>query len=458
MLQQPVLYGPVLDEPVPQERVLYGPALDGLVPHEPAPREGAGLMTDAPGGPDLPDFAEPEWPFPAGPGHAAPSPAGMYPPPAAAYPLPPPGGYQAPSSSGGYQAPSSPGGYPPDEVPDAPTTRFPRVDDVMPPDPGWPADGGDTGRPGTAQRVGRHSASQPDADQPGAGQPGTERPGTDQPGQDQWGLDQRGPDQRGPSLDQAGPDQPSVGRHSVGQPRASGPSALRLVWIYPDLLSTYGDRGNLIMLARRASLRGIEVEALQINSDQAVPQQGDIYLLGGGEDLPQILAAERLRADGGLMAAAAAGAVVFAVCAGYQLVGAVFGGAQGEPVDGLGILDLHSGRGERRGVGEVVADVDPALGVDRLTGFENHQGVTRVGPAARPLARTITGVGNGDGTEGAYAGRVLGTYLHGPALVRNPGLADLLLSWVAGPLPPLPDATEAWTRQLRSERLSAVAG
>ena len=73
----------------------------------------------------------------------------------------------------------------------------------------------------------------------------------------------------------------------------------------------------------------------------------------------------------------------------------------------------------------------------RLTGFENHQGVTRIGPGARPLARVLTGVGNGDGTEGAYAGRVLGTYLHGPALVRNPGLADLLLGWAAGPLPPL---------------------
>ena len=74
----------------------------------------------------------------------------------------------------------------------------------------------------------------------------------------------------------------------------------------------------------------------------------------------------------------------------------------------------------------------PALNVPRLTGFENHQGVTRLGPQARPLARTTLGTGNGDGTEGAYAGRVLGTYLHGPALVRNPGLADLLLHWAAG--------------------------
>jgi CobQ-like glutamine amidotransferase family enzyme len=240
-------------------------------------------------------------------------------------------------------------------------------------------------------------------------------------------------------------------KHSAG-----GPSALRLIWIYPDLLSTYGDRGNLIMLARRAALRGIDVEPVGINSDQPVPRQGDIYLLGGGEDLPQVLAVKRLLTDGGLAAAASGGAVIFAVCAGYQLVGEVFGGAQGEPVEGLSLLDLRSGRGDRRGVGEVVADVDPALGVDRLTGFENHQGVTDVGPGAKPLAQVVLGVGNGDGTEGAYAGRILGTYLHGPALVRNPSLADLLLTWAAGPLPPLPEADEAWTSRLRAERLAAV--
>jgi lipid II isoglutaminyl synthase (glutamine-hydrolysing) len=237
---------------------------------------------------------------------------------------------------------------------------------------------------------------------------------------------------------------------------SSKPSTLRLIWVYPDLLSTYGDRGNLIVLGRRAKLRGIEVESVQVNADQPVPRQGDIYLIGGGEDLPQILAARRLRSDGGLAAAAESGAVIFAVCAGYQLMGAEFGGVEGEPVPGLEILDIRSGRGEHRGVGEIVADADPEIGVPRLTGFENHRGVTKLGPDARPLAQVRLGVGNGDGTEGAYAGRVLGTYLHGPALVRNPGLADLLLSWAAGPLDPLPGADEEWARLLREERLAAV--
>ncbi len=234
----------------------------------------------------------------------------------------------------------------------------------------------------------------------------------------------------------------------------NGPSAIRLVWVYPDLLSTYGDRGNLLMLARRARLRGIPVEIAEVNSDQRVPTDGDIYLLGGGEDLPQVLAARRLRSGGGLAGAVNQGAVVFAVCAGYQIMGTEFGGPEGEPVPGLGLLDISSGRGDRRGVGEIAADVDPVLGVERLTGFENHQGVTRRGPGVKPLATVLTGVGNGDGTEGAYSGRVVGTYLHGPALVRNPSLADMLLGWVVGTLPPIDPRQEDLVLKLRGERLA----
>jgi CobQ-like glutamine amidotransferase family enzyme len=150
---------------------------------------------------------------------------------------------------------------------------------------------------------------------------------------------------------------------------------------------------------------------------------------------------------------------VFAVCAGYQLLGHEFGGADGEPTEGLGILDIRSSRGERRAVGEVVADVDPALGLPPLTGFENHQGVTRLGPRAIPLAKVTQGIGNGGGddTEGAHAGRVLGTYMHGPALVRNPALADLLLGWVAGPLPPISHDEDELAQTLRRERLAAVS-
>ncbi|GAA4234834.1 glutamine amidotransferase [Actinomadura meridiana] len=233
---------------------------------------------------------------------------------------------------------------------------------------------------------------------------------------------------------------------------------IKIVWIYPDLLSTYGDQGNTIVLERRAALRGIPTETVGLRSDEHVPADGDIYLLGGGEDRPQILAAQRLRGDGGLARAVQSGAVVFAVCAGYQLLGHEFGGEEGQPVPGLGLLDIRSTRGEQRAVGEIVGDVAAELNVPRITGFENHQGVTHLGQNAHPLARVVHGTGNGDGDgfEGAYSGRVLGTYMHGPALVRNPGLADLLLRWAVGhDLQPLDDS---WAGRLREERLNAVVG
>ncbi|MDA8369229.1 MAG: glutamine amidotransferase [Nocardiopsaceae bacterium] len=230
-------------------------------------------------------------------------------------------------------------------------------------------------------------------------------------------------------------------------------SALRIVWIYPDLLSTYGDQGNVLILRRRAELRGIRTEIVHVHSSDAVPVEGDIYLLGGGEDRPQILAAERLRADGGLKRAAERGAAVFAVCAGYQIIGESYGDDADNPLPGVGILDIRSGRGETRAVGEIVADVDPALGVGRITGFENHQGRTALGPSATALSRTVTGTGNDGQTEGAFQGQVLGTYLHGPALPRNPELADLLLRWRVGQIPPL---EPSWGERLHEERLAAA--
>ena len=98
-------------------------------------------------------------------------------------------------------------------------------------------------------------------------------------------------------------------------------SSLRLVWVYPDLLSTYGDQGNALVIERRARQRGLDVARLDVRSDQPIPTSGDIYLIGGGEDRPQRLAAERLRRDAHLYQAVNNGAIVFAVCAGYQILG-----------------------------------------------------------------------------------------------------------------------------------------
>ena len=231
-------------------------------------------------------------------------------------------------------------------------------------------------------------------------------------------------------------------------------SILRIVWIYPDLLSTYGDRGNMLILAHRAALRGIPAETIEVRSDQPMPTSADIYLIGGGEDGPQALAAERLLADGGVHRAVGQGAAVLAICAGYQLFGHSFF-AKGAQYQGLGLLDLHSDRGETRAVGELRGDVDPRLGLPPLTGFENHGGRTHLGPGVAPLARVTAGVGNDGQTEGAWHGKILGTYSHGPALARNPDVADLLLRWSTG-LDTLAPVDDTWADRLRTERLAAA--
>jgi CobQ-like glutamine amidotransferase family enzyme len=143
------------------------------------------------------------------------------------------------------------------------------------------------------------------------------------------------------------------------------------------------------------------------------------------------------------------------VCAGYQVLGTRFPGADGAPVTGVGLLDVETVRvAEPRAVGEVVtrATLPAATDPMRFTGFENHAGRTRLGSRVLPLAELVRGVGNGDGaTEGAVVGKVLGTYLHGPVLARNPALADHLLRLATGAeLTELGDAEE---RALREERL-----
>jgi len=232
--------------------------------------------------------------------------------------------------------------------------------------------------------------------------------------------------------------------------------AVAVVLLYPELLGTYGDGGNALVLAQRLRWRGRSAEIVEVTAGEAVPESGQIYLMGGGEDGPQALAAHELSASRALHRAIEGGAALLAVCAGFQVVGHRFVGPDGEPQTGLGLLDCVTSRdaGARR-VGEVVADPDPSVDLPRLTGYENHQSVTALGPGVRPLGRVVVGAGNdtGDGSEGAVAGRVVGTYLHGPVLARNPALADHLLASVVGDLEPLDD-TEADV--LRKERLAAA--
>lgn len=238
--------------------------------------------------------------------------------------------------------------------------------------------------------------------------------------------------------------------------------SLDIVAVYPDLLGTYGDTGNALVLYRRATWRGIDATLHLASSADPLPA-GDLYCLGGGEDGPQVLAAERLAADPSFVHRANDGAVVFAVCAGFQIVGRSFPGVDGTAHDGIGLLDVATTKGTGpRCVGEVVEmclpTTDGGLGLGAITGFENHGGVTTLGEGAAPLGQVVTGIGNGDrrGSEGAIIANVVGTYLHGPVLARNPALADHLLMRALGTdeLPALDDSAE---EALREERLRSAS-
>ncbi len=231
--------------------------------------------------------------------------------------------------------------------------------------------------------------------------------------------------------------------------------SITIVSIYPALLGTYGDVGNVLALRYQAEMRGIDLDVVNVQAGRSVPSSGDLYVLGGGEDSAQVAAANEIRADGTLRRAADRGAVVLAVCAGYQLLGEYFPDSTGKPVEGLGILDIRTDRLPNRAVGELVAK--PYLpGLPLLTGYENHGGATHLGSDAEPLAEVVTGVGNGDGTEGARNNKVIGTYLHGPGLTRNPALADLLLGWCLGE--ELPPVEQPEIDALRNERLEFTLG
>lgn len=209
--------------------------------------------------------------------------------------------------------------------------------------------------------------------------------------------------------------------------------SLVIVRLYHDLLGTYGDQGNAEVLIHRAKARNIDVELVEVTPGMAIPRQGNLYLLGGGEDGPQTASLNLMKEDGGLTAAVNTGATVFAVCAGFQVIGTSLPGEQGKIVDGLGLVDAKTiVNSAPRSVGElVVKPVNENLPI--LTGFENHQGLTDLGDGVNPLGQVISGIGNGfNQVEGVWQGKVVGTYMHGPGLARNPELADALLESALG--------------------------
>ncbi len=204
---------------------------------------------------------------------------------------------------------------------------------------------------------------------------------------------------------------------------------IRVGHLYPDYLNIYADRGNIAVLTARAEARGHELDVTAISLGDHVPTgRIDLFYVGGGQDREQELVAADLTAKGpALRDATAAGAAFLAVCGGYQLLGRFYRDRSGLELPGIGLLPLHTVAGDRRMIGDVLLDCTWARRT--LAGFENHAGRTILDPGAEPLGRVVSGHGNdGDsGFEGCRAGRVYGTYLHGPLLPRNPWFADRLL-------------------------------
>jgi len=204
---------------------------------------------------------------------------------------------------------------------------------------------------------------------------------------------------------------------------------LEIIRIHNELMGTYGDRGNADVLLYRAKARRISARVTDISYKEAIPKDGDIYLLGGAEDAAQLLSLQALRKGSVLAKAAHKGATVLAICAGFQLIGESYETRDATHV-GLGLLDVKTIPGTKRYVGDI-AIKSPLLD-QPLTGFENHSSQTILGSDALPLGIVLQGYGNGEsGVDGAMSTKknenIFGTYLHGPILARNPEFADLLL-------------------------------
>jgi CobQ-like glutamine amidotransferase family enzyme len=205
---------------------------------------------------------------------------------------------------------------------------------------------------------------------------------------------------------------------------------LRVCHLYPEHLNIYADRGNIAVLQARCEWRGIGFQATGCGPGDALPD-ADLYYIGGGQDRDQLLIADDLvgrSAD--LRSAIDDGAWLLGVCGGYQMLGHYYRGHRGDEMRGTGLVDLVTEAGDTRMIGNITVDCELRPGEPMtVVGFENHAGRTRLGEGVRPLGRVLHGHGNNgrDGGEGVHAGRILGTYIHGPLLPKNPALADLLI-------------------------------
>jgi CobQ-like glutamine amidotransferase family enzyme len=212
---------------------------------------------------------------------------------------------------------------------------------------------------------------------------------------------------------------------------ASDYPPIRIAHLYSSLLNVAGDGGNVRAVERRAGWRGIPVEIVPVELGETPDLAAfDLVFIQGGQDVEMAIAANDLqRKAPSLREAADQGVVIFAVCAGLQLLGHRYIPAVGAAMEGIGILDLETRGGPHRFMQHAACAVTFGDRTETVVGFENHSGLTELGAGARPFGRTLAGAGNNgtDGTEGAIRDHVYATYLHGPVLPKNPWLTDQLI-------------------------------
>lgn len=212
---------------------------------------------------------------------------------------------------------------------------------------------------------------------------------------------------------------------------ASDYPPIRIAHLYSSLLNVAGDGGNVSAVERRASWRGIRVEIVPVELGETPDLAAfDIVFLQGGQDVEMAIAASDLQQKApSLREAADQGVVIFAVCAGLQLLGHRYIPSVGATMEGIGILDLETRGGPQRFMQHAACEVTFGDRSETVVGFENHSGLTELGPEVQPFGRVVAGAGNNgaDGTEGAVRDHVYATYLHGPILPKNPWLTDELI-------------------------------
>ena len=236
---------------------------------------------------------------------------------------------------------------------------------------------------------------------------------------------------------------------------------LTIAHLFPELLNLYGDGGNIITLTKRCQWRGIPVEVMPVHfGEKPSFAEVDLVFIGGGSDREQKIVCEQLRAVGSeLRSYVADDGVLLAVCGGYQLLGHNYLMGD-EELEGLSLVDLHTDRGVPRLIGNVM--VESPLVAEPIVGYENHGGRTYLGSGVESLGRVVHGHGNNgaSGEEGCRYRNVVGTYIHGPLLPKNPGLADWLLERAlaratgeAVALAPLDDSIERAANQVMVRRM-----